>query len=276
VILVTGATGNIGGELLSALAAAGQPFRALTRDGDSPGLPAGVEQVAGDLNKPDSLGDAVSGADAMFLLPGYQGMAQTLALARAAGVRHVAMLSGNSAGSGDMSNAVSAYMIESETVLKQSGLACTIVRPYGFMSNTLQWIPQLAAGDVVRAPFAGVPIAMIDPFDIAAVLALSLTSDGHDGQVYTVTGPAPLRPADRVRVLGDVLGRNLEFQAQTDDEARAEMSAAMPQPYVDAFFSFNVDGTLDESTPLATVKDLTGRAPRTFDQWARAHATAFR
>jgi uncharacterized protein YbjT (DUF2867 family) len=275
VILVPGATGNIGGELVSALATAGQPVRALTRDGDSPGLPAGVEQVAGDLNKPDSLRDAVTGADAMFLLPGYQGMAETLALARDAGVRHVAMLSGNSAGRGDTSNAVSAYMIGSETILKQSGLAWTIVRPYGFMSNTLQWIPQLAAGDVVRAPFAGVPIAMIDPHDIAAVLALSLTSDGHDGQVYTVTGPEPLRPADRVRVLGDVLGRKLEFQAQPNDEARAEMSAAMPQPYVDAFFSFYVDGTLDESTPLPTVVDLTGRAPRNFGEWARAHATAF-
>lgn len=273
-ILVTGATGNIGGELVLALAGAGQQVRALTRDGGA-GLPGGVAQTAGDLNQPESLRDALAGASAMFLLPGYQGMAQTLSYAREAGVARVVLLSGNSAESGDTSNAVSAYMIESEAIVKESGLAWTIVRPFGFMSNTLQWIPQLQAGDVVTAPFAGVAVAMIDPFDIAAVLALALTADGHEGQVYSVTGPESLRPVDRVRILGDVLGRDLEFRAQPDEEARVEMSAAMPKKYVDAFFSFYVDRTLDESAPLPAVAELTGRPPRTFEQWARAHAAAF-
>lgn len=273
--LVTGATGNIGGELVRALARAGQPARALTRDGNSTDVPDGVEQAGGDLNDPESLRPALTGVRAMFLMPGYGGAAQTLAYAREAGVEHVVMLSGNSAGSGDTSNAVSAYMIEAEAILTDSGLPWTIVRPYGFMSNTLQWIPQLAKDDLVTAPFAGVAIAMIDPYDIAAVAALALTTPGHQGQIYQVTGPEPLRPADRVRILGTVLGRDLTFRAQPDDEARAEMTAAMPQRYVDAFFSFYVDGTLDESAPLPTVADLTGRPPRTFQQWAEAHAAAF-
>ena len=72
-----------------------------------------------------------------------------------------------------------------------------MVRPFGFMSNTLQWVPQLRAGDVVRAPFAGVPVAVIDLYDIAAVAAAALTSDSHEGRVYTVSGPESLRPADR-------------------------------------------------------------------------------
>jgi uncharacterized protein YbjT (DUF2867 family) len=93
--------------------------------------------------------------------------------------------------------------------------------------------------------------------------------------VYHLTGPEPLRPADRVRILGRVLHRNVEFQAQSDEEARAEMSAAMPKAYVDAFFSFYVDGTLDESGPLPVVSDLTGRPARTFEQWCLAHAAAF-
>jgi uncharacterized protein YbjT (DUF2867 family) len=268
VILVTGATGNIGSELVRALAQAGEEVRAVSRDGAGQGLPAGVEQVAGDLNKPESMRDALAGVRGMFLLPGYEGMAQTLAEARESGVEQVALLSGNSAGSGDTSNAVSAYMIESETTVRESGLGWTILRPFGFMSNTLQWIPQLQAGDVVRAPFAGVPVAMIDPYDIAAVAALALTSAGHVAHVYHLTGPEPLRPADRVRILGRVLHRNVE-------EARAEMSAAMPKAYVDAFFSFNVDGTLDESGPLPTVSDLTGRPARTFEQWSRERAAAF-
>jgi uncharacterized protein YbjT (DUF2867 family) len=278
VILVTGATGNIGTELIRALVDTGERVRALTRGDSGPVGPApagGAEPVTGDLNDPDSLRPAMAGARGIFLLPGYAGLARTLAVAREAGVQHVALLSGSSAGTGDLTNAVTRYMIESETAVKESGLAWTIVRPFGFMSNTLQWVPQLKSGDVVRAPFAGVPVAVIDPYDIAAVLALALSRDGHQGQTYTVSGPESLRPADRVRILGSVLGRELEFQAQTDEEARAEMSAAMPAEYMNAFFNFYVDGALDESVPLPAVADLARRPPRTFDQWARAHAGAF-
>jgi uncharacterized protein YbjT (DUF2867 family) len=274
-ILVTGATGNVGGELVRALARAGQPVRALTRADDPQAFPPGVQQVTGDLNKPESMRAALAGVRGMFLYPGYQDMAGTLAEARQAGVRQVALLSGSSAASGDMSNAVTRYMIESETSVRQSGLAWTMIRSFGFMSNTLQWVPQLRAGDLVRAPFAGVPIAVIDPHDIAAVAAAALTSGGHEGRVYTVSGPEPLRPADRARILGEVLGRDLRFEGQPDDEARAEMSTRMPAAYVDAFFDFYVTGTLDESRPRPDVADVTGEPPRTFRQWAQAHASAF-
>jgi uncharacterized protein YbjT (DUF2867 family) len=143
------------------------------------------------------------------------------------------------------------------------------------MTNTFQWIPQLRAGDLIRAPFAEVRAAMIDPADIATVAALALTMPGHEERVYALSGPQPLAPADRVAILGQALGRNLRFQAQADQEARAEMSAAMPAEYVDAFFNFYADGTLDESKVLPTVHALTGRPPRTFAQWAAAHADAF-
>ena len=185
-------------------------------------------------------------------------------------------LSGSSAVSGDTSNAVSRYMIESEATVRASGLAWTMVTSFGFMSNTLQRVPQLAAGDLLRAAFARVPVAMIDPYDIAAVVAAALTSEAHEGRVCTVSGPEPLRPADRARILGEVLGRDLRFEGQPDDEARAEMSASMPAEYVDAFFDFYVTGTLDESQPQPDVRDVTGREPRTFRQWAQAHAGAFR
>jgi len=274
-ILVTGATGNVGGELVRALAGAGQPVRALTRNGAPKALPPGVPQVTGDLNQPESMRAALAGASAMFLYPGYQDLAGTLAEARQAGVRQVVLLSGSSAASGDMTNAVSRYMIESETAVRASGLAWTIIRSFGFMSNTLQWVPQLRAGDLVRAPFAGVPVAVIDPYDIAAVAAAALTSAGHEGRVYTVSGPEALRPADWARILGEVLGRELRFEGQPDDEARAEMSASMPAAYVDAFFDFYVTGTLDESRPQPDVREVTGRAPRTFRQWAQAHSGAF-
>jgi uncharacterized protein YbjT (DUF2867 family) len=274
-ILVTGATGNVGGELVRALAGAGRQVRALTRADDPQAFAPGVQQVTGNLNKPESMRAALAGVGGMFLYPGYQDMAGTLAEARQAGVRQVVLLSGSSAASGDMSNAVSRYMIESETAVRESGLAWTMVRSFGFMSNTLQWVPQLRAGDLVRAPFAGVPVAAIDPYDIAAVAAAALASGGHEGRVYAVSGPESLRPADRARILGEVLGRDLRFEGQPDDEARAEMSASMPAAYVDAFFDFYVTGTLDESRPRPDVADVTGRPPRTFRQWAQDHATAF-
>jgi len=274
-ILVTGAAGNVGGEVVRALLDRGEPVRALTRDGAGPGLPDGTQRVAGDLNRPDSLAPALDGASGLFLLPGYQDMPGLLAAARRAGVRRVALLSGGSAGDGDLTNAVSAYMIRSEEAVHASGLAWTVLRPSAFMSNAFRWRPQLRAGDLVRAPFAGVRNAVTDPADIGAVAALALVSDAHAGQTYRLTGPQPLLPAEQVAILARVLGRPLRFEGQPDDEARQEMSAAMPPEYVDAFFRFYADGELDESMVLPTVPDLLGRPARTFEQWASAHAAAF-
>jgi uncharacterized protein YbjT (DUF2867 family) len=272
--LVSGATGNVGGELVRALAAVGQPVRALTRGAAPAGLPAGAEVATGDLNRPESLASALSGVSGVFLLPGYADMPGLLEVIRQAGVERVVLLSGSSA-DGDTANAITAYMAASEAAVRACGLPATILRPSGFMSNTLQWAPQLASGDVVRAPFASAAVAMIDPRDIATVAALALTGTGHQDQIYRITGPRALRPADRVRTLAAVLSRELRFEAQPDDEARQRMEAAMPREYVDAIFSFYADGTLDESVVLPTVEQLTGRPPATFEQWAQAHASAF-
>jgi uncharacterized protein YbjT (DUF2867 family) len=274
--LVTGATGNVGAEVVSALVAADEQVRALTRSGDAAGLPPGVAAVAGDLNRPESLSRALAGVRGVFLLPGYEDMDGLLAEIEAAGVERVVLLSGSSAASGDTTNAVSAYMIRSEEAVRASGVSWTILRPYGFMSNALRWRDQLRAGDVVREPFANVCVAVVDPQDLGAVAASALRGDGHEGRVYVVSGPQALLPADRVRVLGAALGRELRLEPQSDDDARAQMSAQMPIEYVDAFFDFYVDGSLDESEVQPTVEQVLGRAPRTFEQWAAAHADAFR
>jgi uncharacterized protein YbjT (DUF2867 family) len=134
----------------------------------------------------------------------------------------------------------------------------------------------LRDGDVVRAPFANVGVAVIDPRDIAAVAAAALLAEGHESEAYRLSGPQALLPEDRVRILGEALGRELRFEAQPDDEARAEMSASMPPEYVDAFMHFYVDGWVEESQVLSTVEQVTGREPRTFEQWAVEHADVFR
>jgi uncharacterized protein YbjT (DUF2867 family) len=167
-------------------------------------------------------------------------------------------------------------MIRSEDAVRESGVPFTILRPFGFMSNALRWRDQLSAGDVVREPFAEVAVAVVDPADIGAVAATALLVDGHEGRVYVVSGPEALRPADRLRILGAALGRTLRLEALSDEEARAQMTAEMPVEYVDAFFDFYVDGSLDESQVQSTVREVLGRGPRTFEQWAAAHADAFR
>ncbi|MEV5608641.1 NmrA family NAD(P)-binding protein [Streptomyces sp. NPDC052225] len=276
-ILVTGATGNVGREVVRAVAAAGAPVRALSRSGAADGLPPGAEAAAGDLNRADSVRAALSGVQALFLLPGYGAQREILAAARAAGARRVVLLSSSSIPGGEESNAVTRYMMEAEAAARESGLAWTFLRPCAFMSNTLEWADQLRKGDVVRAAFPGVRAAVLDPYDIGEVAARVLLAEGtgYDGQALALSGPEALTPADRVRILGEVLGRPLRFEGLSDEEARADFSARMPQPYVEAFFRFYVDGTLDESPVRDTVEKVTGRAPRTFSQWAVEHAGAF-
>lgn len=274
--LVTGATGNVGQEVARALLESGAAVRGLSRQGARSALPPKVEPVAGDLNDPATLTDALRDVSGFFVLPGYRDLPGLLARARAAGANRVVLLSGRSAADGDLSNAVSAYMIRSEQAVRDGGIPWTIVRPSAFHSNALQWLPQLRTGDVISAPFANVRIANVDPYDIGNVVATALRTDGHEGRTYDLSGPESLLPADRVRILGRVLGRDLTFHAQSDEEARAELSATTPPEYVDAFFKFYVEGTLDESPVLPTVREITGREPRTFEQWAVEHADDFR
>jgi uncharacterized protein YbjT (DUF2867 family) len=275
-IFVTGATGNVGRELVAALVAAGEPVRALIRrEADQAQLPAGAQGVVGDLNRPETLAPALEGVRGIHLLAGYDDLPRLLALAREAGVERVTLQSSSSVPSGDMTNAVARYHILSEQAIRESGLRWTFLQPNSFMSNTLQWADQLGQGDTVRERFANVRVATIDPADVAAVAVAALTTDAHAGRSYRLSGPESLLPAERVAVLGEVLGRELRFEAQSDADAHAEMSASMPAEYVDAFFSFFVDGTLDESEVRPTVEEVTGRPPRTFRQWAVAHADAF-
>jgi uncharacterized protein YbjT (DUF2867 family) len=274
-ILVTGATGNAGSAVVRALLAAGEPVRGLVRDAArGQALPAGAEPAIGDLNHPDTL--PLDGVRGVFLLAGYDDMPSALARMREAGVERVVLLSSSAVPSGDMGNAVARYHIESERFVRESGLAWTFLQPNSFMSNTFQWRPQLQAGDLVRAPFGDVAISTIHPDDIGAVAVRALASADHEGRSYRLSGPQALRPADRLAILARVLGRDLRFEAQSNEEARAEMSAAMPAQYVEAFFSFFVDGTIDETTVQPAVREITGAEPRSFEAWATENAEAFR
>ena len=275
-IFVAGATGNAGGAVARALAAAGHPVRALIRaDADAARLPAGTHVAVGDLNRPETLAPHLGGVDAVFLLSGYDGMRDTLDLMEGAGVARVVLLSSGAVPGGDLSNAVARHHILAERAVRDSGLAWTFLQPNSFMSDTLDWATQLRRGDVVRAPFGAARVAAVHHDDVGEVAAAALASGEHEGRTYRLSGPEALLPSDRVEILARVLGRPLRFEEQSDVEAWAEMAATKPLDHVNAFFSFFGDGDLDESEVLPTVEELTGRRPWTFEAWARAHAHAF-
>jgi uncharacterized protein YbjT (DUF2867 family) len=270
-ILVTGATGNVGGEVVRRLAADGAPVRALARRPDAVSLPDRVEVVAGDLSRPETLDDALAGVEALFLLGGFDTMADVLERASRAQVRRVVLLTSRCVIGGRPDNAVTGMWMESEAVFDRSGLPGTVLRPSGFQSNVLRWSDQLRAGDVVRAPWADVPIAAIDPADIAAVAAAALRSDDYEGQALTLSGPEALSARQQLAVVADVLDRPLRFEPQPETDARKEMAGAMPEPFVDAQFRFFSGGEYDDSAVVDTVERVTGHPAGTLHAWAEAH-----
>lgn len=141
---------------------------------------------------------ALTGVCGVFLLPGYRDMPGLLTAIRAAGVKRMVLLSGASAAGGDTGNAISAYLIRSESAVRDSGLPWTIVRPSAFMSNALRWLPQLAAGDTVRAPFANVPTAAVDPYDMdASVVSVRASPDARPAASSSGRPRTPTRFDDR-------------------------------------------------------------------------------
>jgi uncharacterized protein YbjT (DUF2867 family) len=274
VILVTGATGNVGRELVRDLVSRGVAVRAAARRERAMPQSAGVEVVSVDLSDRQTLMPALIDVDQVFLL-GTFATPELLAHLGAAGVEHVVLLTSRCVIGGRSDNAITRMWLDAEAAVKASAIASTILRPSGFQSNVLRWLPQLRKGDVVRAPWPDVPIAAVDPADIAAVAATVLTEPGHARTAAALSGPQPLTPGEQVKTLARVLERPLRYEPLSEEQARTEMQADTPEDFIDAFFRFFSDGEFDDSGVLDTVRRITGHQPRTFEQWVRAHADAF-
>lgn len=274
-LLVLGATGNVGGELFRQLRAAGADVRAAVRDPVHAQLPDGADAIAADFTAPATIAAAAAGVRAAFVLAGRHDLAGLLSALRGAGVERVVVLTSRSVIGRVPGNAVADMWAVAEDAVRASGLAWTLLRPSGFMSNALRWRPELAAGDVVRMPFADVPIAAIHPADLAGVAAAALTDRGHAGHSLELSGPAALLPAEQLATLGRVLGRALRIEPLTGDAARTALARVFPPAFVDAQLRFFEAGEFDDARVVSTVHDVLGRPPRTFDQWAAAHAAAF-
>lgn len=273
-IVVTGATGNVGRPLVQALADAGEQVTAVSRKSSYGDVPAGVRRMAADLTDPTGLKEAVDGADALFLLTSGEflgaggNVADVLEVARAGGVRRVVLLSSQGVATGRYPSAL-------EDAVKQSDLEWTFLRPGGFHSNTLAWSDLVRTQRMVAAPFADVALPTIDPADIAEVAAETLRYDGHGGRAYELTGPAPISPRDQAAVIADALGEPVQFVELTRDEARAKMLEFMPEPVVESTLDILGTPKPAEQRVSPDVERVLGRPARTFTDWAARNVAAF-
>jgi uncharacterized protein YbjT (DUF2867 family) len=278
-IVVTGATGNVGRGVVGLLSAAGAEVVAVSRRPSGQGWPPGVRYEVGDLDRPDSLKSAVDGAEALFLLSvgdvtaGADGPEAVVEVAKSAGVGRIVVLSSLGAGTRP-----SAYRqaIEFEDAVRRSGLNWTVLRPGGFATNAFQWAEQIRTRRTVAAPFPDVRLPVIDPGDIAAVAAVVLTENDHDGQVYELTGPAPISPREQVQNIGATLGVPIRFVEQSRAEAEAQLVRFMPEPIVAATLAVLGQPTAAETRVSPVVEHVLGRAPRTFADWVARNVAAFR
>jgi (4-alkanoyl-5-oxo-2,5-dihydrofuran-3-yl)methyl phosphate reductase len=272
-ILVTGATGTVGREVVRQLHSTGCEMRALSRNPDKAELPEGVEVVAGDLTKLESLSAALEGVEKVFWVLPLDADFSFPQIARQYGVRHIVLLSAVAVDFGE-ENAIGRLHLNAEKAVRESGLAWTFLRPGAFMTNALHWADSIRSGGVVQLPFGDISSPAIDSRDIASVAVKALNSDQHEGKIYTLTGPESISPRQQVRILGDILGRNHSFETIPDDIARENMLRRMPVSIVDALFELSKQSIF--TTVLPTVEEVTGRAPRTFKQWSIDHIEAFR
>ncbi|MFI7462274.1 SDR family oxidoreductase [Nonomuraea sp. NPDC049646] len=273
-ILVTGATGNVGRHLVELLLGAGEQVRAISRAPERAGLPDGVEVVKADMSRAEDLRVALRGADRAFLLPAAGQVDGFLREAARAGLGHVVLLSALAVTMKQAGVLGSAHA-EHERAVAGSGLPWTFLRPGAFMANDLRWAPGVRNGGVVRAPFAEAATAPIDERDIAAVAARTLLDDGHAGKAYELSGPASLTTADRVRILGEVLGRDLRLEELSPEQAREQMIAHTPAAVVDSVLTLFASFVGRAADVSPAVRELTGDEPRAYADWAARNAAAF-
>ncbi|MEU1811847.1 NAD(P)H-binding protein [Micromonospora aurantiaca (nom. illeg.)] len=274
-ILVTGATGHVGRHVLTELLAEGHAVRAMTREPDRAVFPDGVEVVRGDLAEPAGLTDALRGVRRMYLFPVPDTAAEVARRAADAGVGHVVVLSSTSAA--DAGNFSGVYHRTVERAVEESGVDWTFVRPDEFATNLLwKWGHSIRTEGVVRGPYPQARRALIHEVDIAAVVALALTTDGHAGQVYDLTGPEALDQRTQVAQLAAATGRPIRFEEVSPAAARAELTAFMPEVVVDMVLGYLADSVDRPPVVSPTVEKLTGRPGTPFVRWASDHADAFR
>ena len=282
-IVVTGAGGTVGGAVAQELKARGLSprlaFHSLAKAERAKA--AGDDAVVLDFDKPETLGPALAGAEAVFLLgTGGSGQAQAeinlVDAARAAGVKRIVKLSVWEAAQENYAFARIHRTVE--RAIEASGVAWTFLRPTGFMQNFLTHLaPSIRATGSIYQPAGDAKISHIDVRDIARVAAEALTSEGHAGKAYGLSGPEALSYGEAAAVLSRVLDKQVGYVAVSDEAAGAGLVAAgVPAAYAETVLDLYRHYRTGAVSGLSSVvKDITGREPTTFEQFVRDHQSAF-
>ncbi|MFI6931128.1 NAD(P)H-binding protein [Streptomyces sp. NPDC050287] len=280
-ILVTGATGTIGSEVVRQLAGRGEKVRAMTRDPAKAQVPEGVEVVRGDFLDAGSVQAALAGATAVFLVavlgPADGGRdARLVAAARAAGVGRIVKLS--SVGTGDPAyGPFGTWHLPGEEALRAGGSEWTVLRPSSFASNTLGWAEAVRARRPVPNMTGDGRQGVVDPRDVSETAVAALTDSRHSGRTYTLTGPEAITVPDQAAAVAAVVGHPVETSDLSPDQIRAQLAASG----MDEAAAESVLGGLlfarEGGNSLVTddVREALGRPARTYREWVEDHRSVF-
>lgn len=281
-LLITGATGTVGSELIKQLSAGGVSARVLARNPDKAAalISQGMTVAAGDFDNADSLRRALDGVETAFLLaPFVPAMVDLqlafIAAAREAGVRRVVKLSAMGTAS-DAPVALLRWHAAAEQALAESGMAYTILRPNGFMQNLLGMAGLISGQGIIPAPAADARISHIDVRDIGAAAATVLIHSGHEGKTYVLTGPAAITYEEMAADVSSAIGKTVAYVPITSEQFRDGLiSTGMPAwmaEGLDELYALYRTGA--GATVTNDVESLTGRPATPFAQFARDYAKA--
>ena len=280
-ILVTGATGTIGREVIKHLTKKNAAVRAGIRDAAKARTQFGesVELTTFDFEDAGSYSNALRDAEKLFILPPLipNQVEVTTALvdaAKSAGVGHIVKLSAVGADPGARS-IIGKWHGQTDEHIRKSGIGFTVLRPNSFMQNFVNYFPP--RDGVIYLPWGDGKASFVDARDIGAVAAETLTQVGHEGITYDLTGPEALGIADIARILSSVAGREIRYVDVPEAAARdAMLQAQIPEWQVDALLelhAINKQGLWADVT--SDVEKVTGRPATHFAHFARDHASSF-
>ena len=283
-ILVTGATGTNGTEIIRRLAARNVPVRAMVRDPGRAGAIAlpNVQVVGGDFDRPETLDAALEGVERAFLLTNSSERAEAQQIAfveaarRSGGVAHIVKLS-QFAAAADSPVRFLRYHAAVEAALRASGIAYTFLRPNLFMQGLLNFRSTIATQNAFYAAAGDAKVSVIDVRDIADAAVAALTGPGHENKVYELTGPEALTHADMAVRLSAALGRTVAF-VDIPPEAMHEalLGVGFPPWQAEGLIEDYAHYRRGEAAAVTSgVRDATGNAPRRFEEFVRDHAAQF-